>query len=93
MPTPDKFPCVQCGECCRHIDMIPQLVQFDRGDGVCIHLCENLCNIYEDRPDICCVDLKYKNYFNEFCTKEDFYELNLQICQELRQKKIKDSRY
>lgn len=80
-PTP--FPCLQCGECCRHIDRIPQLAQFDGGDGVCIHLKGNLCEIYADRPDICSVDRMYALYFHQFYTREKFYQLNLQGCKKV----------
>lgn len=33
--------------------------ELDRGDGACINLTEdNLCSIYEDRPDFCRLDPK-----------------------------------
>lgn len=83
MPKLECFPCAQCGECCRHIDLIPLLAHFDRGDGVCIHLNGNLCDIYEYRPEICRVDAMYERCFSEKYTKEEFYELNLQVCQTL----------
>ncbi len=51
-----KFNCDKCGKCCRLLSGIPQLASFDRGDGVCIHLQGNLCDIYENRPDICNVE-------------------------------------
>lgn len=84
MEITDKFPCAQCGECCRHIDLIPQLAQFDRGDGVCIHLCGDLCDIYNNRPEICCVDLMYEKHFSKFYSKEEYYRLNSEVCRELR---------
>ena len=81
---PEKFPCSQCGECCRHIDLIPQLTEFDRGDGVCIHLSGNLCNIYESRPEICCVDVMYQNYFAALYSRELFYQINMDVCKEFQ---------
>ena len=54
------FECDRCGICCQHIDSIPQLKQFDSGNGRCVHLLENnLCEIYLDRPEICNVDKMY----------------------------------
>lgn len=84
MPPLERFPCSQCGECCRHIDLIPLLAPFDRGDGVCVHLRGDLCAIYEDRPEICCVDTMYERYFSEAYTREGFYRLNLRVCQALQ---------
>lgn len=86
MQMPKVFPCSKCGECCRHIDLVPQLAHFDRGDGVCMHIYGNLCGIYAERPEICCVDKMYEKYFSDLYTREAFYKLNLAACQELREK-------
>ena len=44
------FECDKCGICCKHIDSIPQLKDFDSGNGRCIHLLDNnLCEIYFER--------------------------------------------
>lgn len=85
MPTqiPETFPCFQCGECCRHINLIPQLAQFDRGDGICIHLAGNLCDIYEERPEICRVDVMYKKYYSKKYSRKAFYQLNIDICRKI----------
>lgn len=41
------FNCNKCGLCCKNIDKIPELKEFNLGNGVCKHLTnENLCNIY-----------------------------------------------
>lgn len=49
---PDKFECWKCGACCRLVGF--KAPELDRGDKACIHLTEdNLCEIYEDRPDFC----------------------------------------
>lgn len=49
--TPEgDWKCIQCGACC----MVAGAVFGDRGDGGCQYLTEdNLCGIYDDRPDIC----------------------------------------
>lgn len=77
------FPCNQCGECCRHIDQIPQLATFDLGNGICRYLQGNLCSIYEIRPEICRVDIMYERYFKMLYTREEFYQMNIRGCQKL----------
>lgn len=79
-----RFNCDACGECCRHIDRIPQLRAFDDGTGVCVHLKENLCDIYENRPEVCCVDVMYNKYYSTQYTKDEFYKINEQVCRELK---------
>jgi len=70
---PDKcvnFSCDRCGLCCQLISKIPQLAAFDRGDGVCIHLQGTLCDIYEQRPDICNVEKMYKTFSGQMSYAE-----------------------
>lgn len=86
MQQPEIFPCSKCGECCRHINLIPQLSEFDRGDGICIHLSGNLCDIYEQRPEICRVDVMYQKYYSEQYSRDTFYRLNMEVCSKLQQK-------
>jgi hypothetical protein len=83
------FPCSKCGECCRHINKVPQLAEFDTGNGVCVHLKDNKCDIYDYRPEICNVDLMYEKYFSERFGIEEFYEMNEDVCRELASKNIK----
>lgn len=86
MQVSEVFPCSKCGECCRHIDLVPELASFDRGDGVCIHMKDNLCDIYENRPDICCVDTMYEKQYSRLYSREIFYRMNLEACRELQKK-------
>lgn len=79
-----KFHCDCCGECCRHIDRVPQLHDFDPGTGVCIHLKGNLCEIYDHRPLICSVDKMYETYFCSFYSREEYNKLNMDACQKLK---------
>lgn len=59
----ERFTCDRCGLCCRLIGDVPQLKQFDRGDGVCCHLTdENLCDIYKTRPEVCSVERMYSRF-------------------------------
>lgn len=77
------FVCMKCGECCRHIDKIPQLSEFDLGNGVCMHLKGNCCDIYSSRPEICRVDEMYDKYFCNIYSREEFYKINMNICRKL----------
>lgn len=76
------FPCIGCGACCRHVNLSEQTSYLDRGDGICQYYNETtkLCNIYEDRPDICRVRKQYElNYKNEY-TWDQFVAINIQGC-------------
>lgn len=46
------FECWSCGACCKLAGLNhPEL---DRGDGICKNLTpDNLCSIYNERPDFC----------------------------------------
>jgi Fe-S-cluster containining protein len=64
---------------------VPALADFDRGDGVCIHLREdNLCEIYDHRPEICNVDLMYGKYFSKKYSLDEFYAMNQKACDALK---------
>ena len=78
-----KFPCEKCGECCRHISGIPELAEYDRGDGVCVHLKGVLCEIYDHRPDICNVETMFRKVFSKLMTREEFFAKNLDACKVL----------
>ena len=65
----ERFPCTECGLCCRHVGLI--LATIDQQDnpllkelfksfpyetdafGACEKLIDNRCSIYEDRPLVC----------------------------------------
>ena len=83
------FKCDQCGICCKLLKGIPQLAAFDRGDGVCIHLKNNLCSIYESRPDICNVEKMYV-FFKSQMTEEKYLSLMANSCRELKKKYTKE---
>ncbi|MBE5909086.1 MAG: YkgJ family cysteine cluster protein [Lachnospiraceae bacterium] len=79
------FPCDRCGICCQHIDVIPELEAFDSGTGRCIHLLDNnLCGIYETRPDICNVEAMYKKVYSLKMSEDDYIRLNTEGCGELK---------
>ena len=86
-----SFPCTGCGLCCQNIGLIPQLKEFDLGNGICKFLKNSQCEIYENRPDICNIekmfDLQYKNHFK---SKTDFYIENAKVCNSLQEEKNLD---
>lgn len=79
------FKCDKCGLCCRNQKGVSLYADLDRGDGVCKHLEGNLCSIYNDRPVLCRVDDCYDKFFKYILTKEQYYELNNKICNNLKQ--------
>ena len=74
-----KFQCSQCGACCRRAGKSG--MRPDRGDGACIHLTkENLCAIYDTRPELCNMEamyLKRKEQFPDLDKKEYFSANNI----------------
>ncbi|WP_405378540.1 YkgJ family cysteine cluster protein [Phascolarctobacterium sp.] len=78
------FKCSKCGICCRNINLVPELKQFDLGNGVCMHLKDNVCDIYESRPDICRVDVMYNKKYSILYTREEFYRMNEIVCEMLK---------
>jgi len=56
----------------------------DRGDGVCKHLKENLCEIYSARPIFCNVEAYYEKFLSEKISREEFYKKNREICEALK---------
>ena len=80
------FHCDKCGLCCRSLAFVPQLAAFDRGDGVCRYLAENnLCEIYDARPDICNVEKMYSLFASQM-SKEEYYCLMEESCAVLKKK-------
>lgn len=80
------FPCFRCGTCCRHVDAAQETKFLDSGDGSCRHFnsINKSCSIYEDRPDICRVDLQYRLNYHKKYSWEEFIAINLQACEQLQ---------
>ena len=79
------FVCTKCGICCRNIDKIPELSSYHTGDGVCVYSSdENLCTIYDIRPDICNVDRMYQKVYKNIMPRELYDEYNMQGCKLLK---------
>ena len=86
MNSSGSFPCDQCGLCCQHVSLSDETAWLDRGDGVCRHYDEKtkLCEIYETRPLICRVREQYDLRFKSLFSWQDFVELNLEACRQLK---------
>ena len=82
----NRFPCTKCGLCCQHIDLVPELSEYDTGNGTCKYLKDNLCSIYDYRPDICRVDVMYILKYSRLFKKADFIRQNLLVCKQLQVK-------
>lgn len=82
-----KFPCIECGLCCRLSGKVPQLAGWKDSSGRCRYFDEmtNHCRIYSRRPDICNVSAMYKLYFQNTMTEKEFYRKNLEVCLRLNQ--------
>jgi Fe-S-cluster containining protein len=49
-------------------------------DGVCVHLKDNRCSIYETRPLICRVDDYYEVVKDEFKSKDHYIYYTINLC-------------
>ena len=79
-----KFNCDMCGLCCKNIRYSGFSAELDRGDGICKHLKDNLCEIYAERPIFCNVEAYYDKNLSKIMTREEFYAMNYKICAELK---------
>ncbi len=82
------FKCRKCGLCCKSLKNNPLYKDLDRGDGVCKYLAGNLCTIYDNRPLLCRVDESYEQFFKDDYTKEEYYNMNYEVCKMLQTNKI-----
>lgn len=54
-------------------------------NGSCEHLLDNnLCAIYEIRPDICRVDKTWETHYSTVMSKSDYYKKSEAICSDLQ---------
>lgn len=79
------YNCEHCGCCCRNLDKSDIYASLDRGDGVCKYLDGNNCSVYENRPLLCRVDESYDSMFSSLMSREEFYRLNKQVCEKLKE--------
>ena len=80
------FKCNLCGVCCRNLHKNDLYSNLHNGDGICFYLNieENLCTIYEKRPDLCNIDLSYDKYFKDIYSLDEYYRLNYMSCAKLK---------
>lgn len=79
-----KFPCIQCGLCCRKSGHVPKLKNFLGHDGYCRYLTnDNKCFIYKIRPLICNIEAMYDTYFAKVMPEREFIRRNLEVCYKL----------
>jgi Fe-S-cluster containining protein len=78
-----KFPCIKCSLCCRSLNKLYFLSDYDSGGGICRYLSGNLCSIYNERPEICNVEKMYHSYFKKCMNENEFIIANLKSCLEL----------
>lgn len=81
-----EFPCNKCGACCRNVDKSEHTAHLNRGDGACkLYNDETkLCSDYENRPDICRVDLQFDLNYKDHMTWQQYLRLNMDACIALR---------
>jgi len=81
------FPCTQCGICCQNISNIPELKEFDLGNGICKYydMEYKICKIYDIRPDICRIDKMFDLEYHKYFTRKEFYVENAKVCNKLQE--------
>lgn len=80
------FKCDKCGQCCKSLHLSSNYADLDRGDGICKHLKNNLCSIYDDRPLKCRIDESYKAFFKKQMSYEEYTQRNYECCEILKKK-------
>ncbi len=82
-----KFPCIECGLCCRRSEQVPELSQLMTPSGCCRYFDEktSLCRIYLNRPDVCNVAKMYELHFSHCMSEKEFIRKNLEVCLALNQ--------
>lgn len=79
-----SFQCDSCGLCCRNLHKIPALRHMDTGNGTCMHLVDNRCDIYADRPPECRVDEWHATHRTGM-TLEEWHLLQERACRALKE--------
>lgn len=82
------FECTQCGACCKLAGLAAGMVKLPfkiKSDGSCEHLDENnKCRIYENRPDICRVEVRASA--QKVMSKADYYKRTIELCKIFKNK-------
>ncbi len=58
----------------------------DRGDGTCRHYQQTTrqCSIYDNRPNICRVDVQFQQHYAALMSWKAFVDLNAEACRFLQ---------
>ena len=80
-----EFYCDKCGLCCQNLNRSSLYDDLNDGNGICVHFDtkSRLCGIYDERPDKCNVKEYYK-YVAERYTYEEYINLNIASCKNLK---------
>lgn len=83
------FQCDCCGLCCMNLKLSDVYKDLDRGDGICMYFdtASKLCSIYEHRPLKCNVEQYYEKFLKDTMYKEDYYQLNYTVCEQLKKRR------
>lgn len=79
-----EFICYKCGECCRHLKVIPELKNYHI-NGICKYLKGNYCSIYNIRPFVCNRFITFEKY-KHFMSEEEFVSILIKYCNKLKSK-------
>lgn len=85
--VPEQFLCFKCGACCLDITGVPKLEKWAVSSGACRYYDHDtrLCQIYQNRPEVCNVWKTYlKQYSDESVSWDDFVYTNMLNCCLLR---------
>lgn len=78
-----KFPCTGCGCCCKRVGLVKQFLTeqefpYNTNEiGYCEMLIDDMCSVYNDRPDICDVN---KMFLKSNLDIKEYYKLNIEQC-------------
>ncbi len=82
--------CDKCGICCKLLykaNLDKEIINLlDNGEGVCKYLENNLCKIYDNRPNICNSQWMYENIYREKYALEEFNNFMHNQCIKLKEK-------
>lgn len=80
------FLCAKCGECCRHLHLVPGTEKL-HNNGICKYLVGNECSIYINRPFFCNHKKLYKEIYEYISLEEYYKEIKLTCLTFIRMKK------
>lgn len=84
------FKCDKCGKCCKLFGVIKfseeheYMKDLNDGSGKCIYLKNNMCSIYEKRPELCNSDTLYLKYYKDKMNKEKYCNFMQEQCDSVK---------